>query len=204
MSELIDIYTEDGENIGTISKKEYYSGNIKNIPWIKCCTCFVIDENERKVLFEKRGKRFLDPGKLDLCSGHVQSGEVPTQSMIRELDEELSIKEDDSRNVRYLGKLKVDYTKLKDETDKKQLKCFVSFYALKMKDVSTIQIDNNEAISMGWLRLEDAIGFISNNMTRLPYNEQLAKDYIKIFDNLKNYMYPELNQDKNMQKDKQD
>ena len=103
MSELIDIYTEDGQKIGTVSKKEYYSGNIEDVPWIKCCTCFVIDENGKKVLFEKRGKRFLDPGKLDLCSGHVQSGEVPTQSMIRELEEELSIKENDSRNVHYLG-----------------------------------------------------------------------------------------------------
>ena len=200
MSELIDIYTEEGKNIGTISKKEYYSGDIKDIPWIKCCTCFVIDENGRKILFEKRGKRFLDPGKLDLCSGHVKSGEVPTQSMIRELDEELSIKENDSRNVHYLGKLKVDYTKLKDETDTKQLKCFVSFYALKMKDISKIQIDNNEAISMGWLNIDDAIHFISNNMTRLPYNEELATEYNEIFENLKNYIN-NLNKDKEKQKE---
>ena len=136
MTELIDIYTEEGQKIGRISKKAYYSGNIKDIPWIRCCTCFVIDEKGQKVLFEKRGKRFLDPGKLDLCSGHVRSGEVPTQSMIRELDEELSIKENNSRNVHYLGELKVDYTKLRDETDIKQLKCFVSFYALKiLKDM---------------------------------------------------------------------
>ena len=193
MSELIDIYTEDGQKIGTISKKEYYSGNIQDIPWIKCCTCFVIDENEQKVLFEKRGKRFLDPGKLDLCSGHVQSGEVPTQSMIRELDEELSIEEKDSRNVHYLGELRLDYTKLKDETDRKQLKCFVSVYALKMKDISGIQIDNNEAISMGWLSLEDTIGFISNNMTRIPYDEELQQQYKEIFERLKEFVTPTIN-----------
>ena len=195
MSELIDIYTEDGQKIGTISKKEYYSGNIEDIPWIKCCTCFVIDQNEQKVLFEKRGKRFLDPGKLDLCSGHVQSGEVPIQSMIRELDEELSIEEKDSRNVHYLGELKLDYTKLKDETDRKQLKCFVSVYALKMKDISKIQIDNNEAISMGWLSLEDSIGFISNNMTRIPYDENLKQQYKEIFGKLKEFISPTINND---------
>lgn len=195
MSELIDIYTENGENIGTISKKEYYSGNIKNIPWIKCCTCFVIDENGPKILFEKRGKRFLDPGKLDLCSGHVRSGEVPTQSMIRELDEELSIKENDSRKVHYLGNLRLDYTKLKDETDRKQLKCFVSVYALKMKEISGIQIDNNEAISMGWLSLEDAIGFISNNMTRIPYDAELKHQYEEIFGQLKEFICPTIDKD---------
>ena len=190
MAELIDIYTEDGQKIGTISKKEYYSGNYNEVPWIKCCTCFVIDEKEQKVLFEKRGKRFLDPGKLDLCSGHVQSGEVPTQSMIRELYEELSIKENNSRNVHYLGELRLDYTKLKDEIDRKQLKCFVSAYALKMKDISEIQIDNNEAISMGWLSIEDTIGFISNNMTRIPYEEELSEEYNRIFQNLIEYINP--------------
>ena len=200
MSELIDIYTEDGQKIGTISKKEYYSGNIQDVPWIKCCTCFVIDEKEKKTLFEKRGKRFLDPGKLDLCSGHVKSGEVPTQSMIRELNEELSIKENNSRNVHYLGELRLDYTKLKDETDRKQLKCFVSVYALKMKDISKIQIDNNEAISIGWLNLEDTIGFISNNMTRIPYNEELEKEYSKIFENLEQYICRQLNEIEDKQK----
>lgn len=192
MDELIDIYTENGEKIGKISKKEYYSGTIKDVPWIKCCTCFVIDDNEKKILFEKRGKRFLDPRKLDLCSGHVQSGEIPTQSMVRELDEELSILETDSRNIHYLGELKIDYTILNDEKDKKQLKCFVSTYALKMKNISNIIIDNNEAISIGWLSFEDAIEFISNNMTRIPYTQELAQQYNNIFENLKKYVYPEL------------
>ena len=195
MSELIDVYTEDGQKIGTVYKKEYYSGNIEDVPWIKCCTCFVIDENEQKVLFEKRGECFLDRGKLDLCSGHVQSGEIPTQSMIRELDEELSIEEKDSRNVHYLGELRLDYTKLKDETDRKQLKCFVSVYALKMKDISGIQIDNNEAVSMGWLSFEDTIGFISNNMTRIPYDNELEHQYIEIFEKLKEFISPTINKD---------
>lgn len=202
MAELIDVYTEDGRQVGKMPKKQYYSWNTKNVPWIKCCTCFVIDDKKKKVLFEKRGKRFLDPGKLDLCSGHVKSGEVPTQSMIRELDEELSISENDSRNVKYLGKLKIDYTKLSDETNQNNLKCFVSVYALRMQDISKIQIDNNEAVSIGWLNLEDTIGFISNNMTRIPYDKKLEKQYNQIFENLKQYIYPELKKDKKTQKSK--
>lgn len=199
MAELIDIYTEDGQKIGTTSKKEYYSGNQQDVPWIKCCTCFVIDEAEKKILFEKRGKRFLDPGKLDLCSGHVQTGEIPIQSMVRELNEELNISEDNSRNLQYLGTLKIDYTQLKDETNKKNLKCFVSAYALKMHDVSKIQVDNKEAISMGWLNFEDTLGFISNNMTRIPYEHELKEQYEEIFENLKKYMYTQLNQTQNKQ-----
>lgn len=193
MEELIDVFTEDGKKIGTMPKKEYYLLNTTDVPWIKCCTCFVIDENGKRILFEKRGKCFLDQGKVDLCSGHVQSKELPIQSMVRELGEELSIGENKSRNLHFLGTLKIDYTKLKDETNRKNLKCFVSVYALKMKDINSISIDNEEAISIGWLNLEDTIGFISNNMTRIPYDEELSESYNEIFKNLKNYMHPELN-----------
>lgn len=122
--------------------------------------------------------------------------------MMRELREELSIKENDSSNIQYLGELKLDYTKLQDETSRKNLKCFVSVYALKIRDISKIQVDNIEAVNIGWLNLEDTLGFISNNMTRIPYEEEFKKDYMKIFDNLKKYIYPERYQDKTNEKDK--
>ena len=190
MAELLDIYTEQGQKIGTISKKDYYSWkDPKTLPWINCCTCFVIDDVNKKILFEKRGKRFLDPGKLDLCSGHVQSGEIPLQSMVRELDEELAIGEADSRNLHHLGNIKLDYTNLEDETNRKSLKCFVSIYALKMKDISSIQIDGREVIQKGWLNFDDSVGFISNSMTRLPYDNTLAPQYGAIFEKLNSYMF---------------
>lgn len=199
MAEMIDIYTKEGIKIGTISKKEYYSLN-GDIPWIKCCTCFVVDQESNKILFEKRGKRFLDPGKLDLCSGHVRSGEVPIQGMVRELGEELNIPESVARNIQYLGKMDVDYTNLEDETNRKNLKCFVSCYALKVKNQSEIAIDEREAINKGWLNYDDSIGFISNSMTRLPYENSLVEKYDAIFDKLRTFM--NLKQNKNVQKEK--
>ena len=48
MAEMIDIYTEQGVKIGTISKREYYSMQ-GDVPWINCCTCFVIDEETNKI-----------------------------------------------------------------------------------------------------------------------------------------------------------
>lgn len=190
MAEMLDIYTEDGKLLGKVSKKDYYSWEDQStLPWINCCTCFVIDDKNKKILFEKRGKRFLDPGKLDLCSGHIQSGELPLQGMVRELDEELSIGENDSRNIHYLGKMKLDYTNLEDETNRKPLKCFVSVYALKVRDVSSIQIDGVEAIQKGWLSYEDTKGFITNSMTRMPYEDSLAPQYDVIFEKLNSYMF---------------
>lgn len=189
MAEMIDIYTEEGEKRGTISKRDYYSWEGEDLPWIKCCSCFVIDPKSKKILFEKRGNRFLDPGKLDLCSGHIRSGEIPLQGMVRELREELSIGEDDSRNLYYLGNVKIDDTALQDETNRKNLKSFVSMYALKVRDINQIAIDNKEAISMGWLNYEDAIGMIENSMTRIPYEPKLKSQYDEIFKKLNDYMF---------------
>lgn len=202
MAEMIDIFTEQGAKIGTMSKREYYSIE-GEVPWIKCCTCFVVDEEENKILFEKRGKRFLDPGKLDLCSGHIRSGEVPIQGMVRELGEELGISENIARNIHYLGNIKMDYTNLQDETNRKNLKCFVSCYGLKIKDKNQVNIDGIEAISKGWLNFEDSIGFISNSMTRLLYDENIKESYRPIFEALKRFMGLEKDY-KNNQKQKGD
>ena len=189
---MIDIFTEQEERIGIISKRQYYSLTCadKDIPWIKCVSCFVIDDANKKILWEKRGKRFLDPGKLDLCSGHVQSGEIPLQSMVRELIEELSIVENDSRNLQFLGKLKVDYTTLEDETNRKRLKALVSIYALRLRTVDQIQVDYREVIHKGFLDYKDTVGFIKNSMTRMPYERSLEPQYESVLKNLKEYMFP--------------
>ncbi len=189
---MIDIFAEQGERIGTISKKEYYSLTCadKDIPWIDCVSCFVINGANKEILWEKRGKRFLDPGKLDLCSGHVQFGEIALQAMVRELDEELSIDEKYSRNLQYLGKIKVDYTTLEDETNRKRLKASVSIYALILSDINQIIIDHKEVINRGFLNYDDSIGFIQNSMTRMPYEKKLKPQYDLVFENLKKYMFP--------------
>ncbi len=188
---MVDIFTAQEEKVGTISKKEYYNLTCaeKDIPWIKCASCFVIDSENKKILFTKRGKRFLDPGKLDLVSGHIRSGEIPLQGMVRELGEEVSIGENDSRNLHYLGKIKVDYTTLLDETNRKPLKAIVSMYALMLRDIEQIKIDHKEAINKGFLDYTDTIGFIQNSMTRMPYEEALKPQYDSIFVNLKDYMF---------------
>lgn len=191
MAEFIDIYTKDGAKIGTMTKKEYYSLKEDDIPWIKCCTCFVIDEKTRKVLVEKRGNRVLDSGKLDLCSGHVQANEPSFMGMRRELLEELSIPLEESENIVSLGDIRVDYTKLEDEEYRNRLKCFVKVYALKVKEIEKIHPDNMETSGIGWLSLEDVCNFIRFHMTRMPYEGDLIEQYEAIFPKLERYVYPE-------------
>ena len=193
MPEMLNTYTKDGIKIGKVDKKEYYKNrDTKTQPWIKCVTCFVIDDANKKILFEKRGKTQIDAGKLDLCSGHVSGDELPIQTMVRELQEELGITEDDSRNLKYLGKVDMDYYLLSNKGENfPNLKCLGTVYALKMHDISKIKIDNYEVVREGWLDYEDAIGFVKNNMTRFAYTEETAEKFDEVFSTLKEYMYPE-------------
>ena len=69
---------------------------------------------------------------------------------------------------------------------------FAVYYVLKKKKneevEDTINIDGLEAISTGWLNFEDSIGFISNSMTRLPYEKGVEENYRPIFEALKSFM----------------
>lgn len=191
MSEIIDVYTKNGIKIGSMTKKEYYFQLKEDIPWIKCTTCFVIDETNKKILVEKRGKTVLDSGKIDLCSGHVQTNEPPFMAMRRELEEELSIPFEESNNLYLLGSVNVDYTILENEDYKNRLKCFVNIYALKLKNISKIKPDNTETTAIGWLSFEDVCNFIRYHMTRMPYEGDLIEQYEKVFKELEKFLFPE-------------
>jgi 8-oxo-dGTP pyrophosphatase MutT (NUDIX family) len=190
MSEYIDVFTEDGEKIRKMTKQEYYlSVKKEDMPWIKCSTCFVIDNKNKKILFEIRGKTYLDPGELDLCSGHVRTEETPKQCIIRELKEELSLDVNENSNIQYLGNVNYDYTKSENENIRKNFKSFVSVFAFKIEDISQIIIDENETVGIEWKDFDETINCIKNKETRIPYDEEMKNQYELIFDNLKKYIF---------------
>lgn len=191
MAEMIDIFTEQGEKIGTISKKEYYSLTCaeRDIPWIKCVSCFVIDDANKKILLEKRGKQFLDAGKIDVLSGHVRSGELPIQCVVREGGEELKIPQNYAENAHYIGKMKLDWTNVEDKNLRKRLKADVSVYALMLNNASIVKIDGREVEKLGTATFEETLGFFEMNMTRFPYTSKLKPQYDAIFEKLKDYMF---------------
>lgn len=60
----------------------------------------IITNNEGNVLLLKRKNDLvLDPKKYDLCSGHMKEGEVPMQSIYREIYEKLGIKQEEIGKV---------------------------------------------------------------------------------------------------------
>ena len=77
----------------------------------------IITNDEGNVLLLKRRKDLkLDPGKYDLCSGHMKEGEVPTQTMYREIAEEIGVKQGEIKNIERVGDIITPHEKLNNTT----------------------------------------------------------------------------------------
>lgn len=167
MTELLDTFDEYGNKTGTIQKGEQTSD------YVKCCSCFVVN-GKNQILIEKRGQTVLDAGKLDLCSGHVQSGEVPIQGMVREIVEELGIKEDEARNIKNIGKILIDFNKVGGN-----FKCITDMFVLKRKN-EDLALQDEEVKGIEYYDLEGALNLIRENKTRLPYSPEFEEIFNKL------------------------
>ncbi|MBQ2836079.1 MAG: NUDIX hydrolase [Clostridia bacterium] len=140
--------------------------------WLEGVSCFVINE-KGEVLIEKRVSKGLTPGKLDLCSGHIDNEETHTQAMIRELKEELGIEAEEAMNVIKLDK---NAAPLEFVSANKKRNFFITFYCLK-RVTSEVKIQEEEIEKIVWLPLEETFVLINSGRTKFP----TSYDYEPIF-----------------------
>lgn len=145
--------------------------------WLEGVSCFVINE-KGEVLIEKRVGKGLTPGKLDLCSGHVDNEETQTQAMIRELKEELGIEFDEAINVIKLNEHAAD---LGFMSSNKKRNFFITFYCLK-RTSSEVKMQEEEIEKIVWLPLEETFALIKSGRTKFPTDY----DYSEIFQKVRN------------------
>lgn len=144
--------------------------------WLEGVSCFVINE-KGEVLIEKRINKGLTPGKLDLCSGHIDNEETLTQAMIRELKEELGIEVEEAMNVIKLNK---NAAPLGFWSSNKKRNFFITFYCLK-RATSEIKMQKEEIEKIVWLPLEETFELIKSGRTKFPTDY----DYEPIFQKVK-------------------
>ena len=84
----------------TKDKLEFVSGIITN-------------KQGNVLILRRRDDLKLDPGKDDFCSGHMKEGEIPLQSMYRELQEETGIQPHHVKTIENLGDIETPHEKLK-------------------------------------------------------------------------------------------
>lgn len=171
MPEILDTFDKYGNKTGVIQKGQNTND------FVMCCSCFVIN-SKKQVLIEKRGNTVLDPGKLDLCSGHVQAGELPIQGMARELNEELGIDENESRNLKKLGRVLLDFKKIGGD-----FRCITDVFLLR-RNKETLELQDEEVKGIEYYDLKDVINLIRNGQTRLPYDKENSNYFEEIFKKL--------------------
>ena len=88
MSELLDIYDENGNHIGVEDRNIVHQNGI----WHKTIHCWIV-KDRKNILFQKRSANLLDnPNKLyTTASGHLKAGESLHDAFVREVGEELGI-----------------------------------------------------------------------------------------------------------------
>ena len=156
--------------------KAHEKTEIANEDWLKGVSCFVINENN-EVLIERRVNKGLTPGKLDLCSGHIDNSEIAIQAMIRELQEELGIKLDEAINVK---KLKAPAAPLNFGSKEKNRNFFINFFCLKRKN-SEVNFQEQEIQEILWIPLEECFELIRTGKTKFPQDY----DYEEIFEEVR-------------------
>lgn len=173
------MYDINGNLKGKIEKSK--EKDVQDNMWLRGVSCFVLNQ-DNKVLIEKRANKGLTPGKLDLCSGHVDSDEVPTQAIIRELKEELGIELDESMDV---IKLTENPSPLVFGSSEKKKNFLIDFYFLKRKK-SNVVIQKEEVADVTWIDMEKCFELIRTGNTKFPDNY----DYEAIFQKIRDLVNP--------------
>lgn len=162
------VYTSYGEPSRVIQREE--TKQLKPDEWLQGVTCFVINE-EGNVLLEKREKSQEDAGMLDLCSGHVNNGEMTIHAIVRELDEELNIPFEVACNVKKIIDLQAK--------TKGGQNFFVTVYALFLGEYA-VEFQKEEVEEISYQPRREVYQLLKNNQLRLQYNEDWEEAFEKI------------------------
>ena len=156
-------------------------------------SCFILDDNGN-ILIEKRGNTKITAGEIDLCSGHIDNNETPTQAMIREYVEELHKgdinEQEQARNEAINNLKKLDELDLVFKNKGNERKFFIQFYVMKT-ELKKLTIQKEEISDIEWIPMEKVFELIREEKTKFPYD----KRYEKIFKQVREHY---------QEKDKQD
>jgi len=162
------VYTEDGEPIRVVGKEELH--RLEPEEWLEGATCFVINE-KGEILLEKRGKNEIEAGMLDLCSGHVNQGEMAIHTIVRELKEELNIPFEKACNVKKLQEIDLKTTTNQNFS--------ATVYALLLGDYP-VEYKKEEIETIFFKPRQEVYALFRNNGTRIQYSKAWETVFEKI------------------------
>ena len=157
MNEFFDVLNSNGEYSNKIASRE--ECHTKGL-WHKAVVVFIISTDNKRVLLQKRSStKKLWPNLWDVSAGgHVLTGELGYQAVLRETKEELGIELDEA-DLRFIGA--VTSEGIKGNIINKH---FNEFY-ITHKDIKLeeIKLQTEEVQDIKWIDVEDLVRRIKNN-----------------------------------------
>ena len=148
--ELLDIVDEQGNFTGQVMEREK-AHDLNLLHWE--IAVFFVNDNKELLLQKRSPNKRFSPNKWGLCAGHVDSGETPDSTALREIKEELGIKLPPG-DLRILEERDV----LKLESNSRLTRMY---YVIYNKNDFTIQTE--ELSEVKWFNIDEVIDRIKNN-----------------------------------------
>ena len=148
--ELLDIVDEQGNFTGQVMEREK-AHDLNLLHWE--IAVFFVNDNKELLLQKRSPNKRFSPNKWGLCAGHVDSGETPDSTALREIKEELGIKLSPG-DLRILEER--DVLKLKSNSRLTRM-----YYVIYNKNDFTIQTE--ELSEVKWFNIDEVIDRIKNN-----------------------------------------
>ena len=167
MEEIFDIYTRDGEYIGTDLKSVCHSKNPRG--YHKPVWIWIINSKNEILVQKRAANKKNHPNKWDMPSaGHVVAGETPIQGAIRETFEELGIKTKEG-----------DYKFICEYIQDKSFE-IAQVYLLKMNiDISKLNLQKDEVSEVKWLSYEEFKKVLLSNEF-VPFDNEYKELVLKM------------------------
>lgn len=176
MEELFDVLNENGECINEIASRDECH---KKGLWHRAVVIFIISNDNKRVLLQQRSaSKKLWPNLWDITAGgHVLSGELGYQSVIRETKEEIGITID-KELLEFIGSTRSE--NIKGEIINRN---FNEYYIVHADiDVNDITLQEEEVQNIEWFNKENVIERVKNNYDELTDKKGCWEYLLKYFE----------------------
>lgn len=157
MTEFFDVLKETGEYSNEVaSRKECHKKGL----WHKAAVVFIINKDNSKVLLQKRSAtKRLWPNLWDVTAGgHVLTGELGYQAIIRETKEEIGI-DIQKQDLEFIGATISE--NIKGDIINRH---FNEYYVVHMDiDEKELKLQTEEVQDIKWIDKDEVISKIRNN-----------------------------------------
>lgn len=156
--ELLDVYTEDNQTkIGMAERGVVHYYNL----WHREIACWIINNNNEILLQRRSANKKQQPNMLAITAGHIDLNESPIQAVIREVSEEVGIKNVKEKDFIYLDTFKAE---------NKNNHHFKYVYLLKTnKSIEQLTMQRSEVSELLYVSLDELKRMISFPNTEITF-----------------------------------